>query len=320
MNRSDTKLVIAVDFDGTLALGTKSHITLSEPNYTLINRLKEIKKTLNPYIKIVTARGAKNKLTTEEKISKYKPLIERFCLMYEVPYDEISFAKEYADMYIDDMTIGQYENFIGSKSLFTNNSIIFTENTVIKKCNTALFEKEWYQAAKGIVNVPEVLFINDESIILQKIKSNQPSTITDIITLLENFKVNKIKNFPFFTYTNNIKLHNHASEKVLKAISSLKEHEGTFFHGDLCLNHIIKNDTNLYLIDPNYKNIFGSYLTDAGKAFFSLVAFNKDYTDAEKIIDKFGKDVISFAVAEGLRVCKYRESYISIVNNIAELN
>jgi hypothetical protein len=60
-------------------------------------------------------------------------------------------------------------------------------------------------------------------------------------------------------------------------------------------------------------------LTDAGKAVFSLIAYEASFDEAKKIVNEFGPDVWHFAVAEGLRVCKYQPKYISIVNNIADL-
>jgi len=319
MNRSKTKLVVAVDFDGTLALGIKSHITLSEPNFYLINRLKELKNNTNCYIKIVTARGSKGKLSEEEKIKKYKSLIQQFLTQYEVPYDEISFTKEYADIYIDDMTIGQHDVFTSSRSPFTDNSIIITDHTIVKKCNTALFEKEWYDVSRDRFNVPGVLFANDETIITSKIISNGAVTVDDYIVLLTQFKNETITNYPYFTYTQNIVLHPLCTSKTVDTVKNLPEQTPTFFHGDLCPSHVLKQDGKLFLIDPNYKRIFGNYITDAGKLFFSLIAYNKDFSTAEKIWKAFGNDVVKYAVAEGLRVCKYKDPYISIVNNIADL-
>lgn len=313
-------IIISVDFDGTLALGNASHITSSEPNTPLINRLNQIKKDTDVYIKIVTARGAKGRLTTEEKEKKYTPLIKSFCSEYNIPYDEISYNKEYAHIYIDDMTINQNENFSGYTSIFTKNKLLLTEKTVIKKCNSSLLEKIWYDKAaeKNIVNVPEVLFCNDETIITSRIKSTNKVKAEDILSILEIFRNNQIKNYNFDTYKKNIQVPEYASQNVTDCINNLPKHNGTFFHGDLNCSNIVKND-HLFLIDPNYKYIFGSYLTDAGKAYFGFIAYENNYSEAEIISKKYGKDVIKFAVAEGLRVCKYKPEYISIVNNIGDL-
>jgi tRNA A-37 threonylcarbamoyl transferase component Bud32 len=312
-------MTIVVDFDGTLALGNASHITSSVPNFKLINQLKELKQTINPYVKIVTARGAKGKLTNDEKIKKYKHLIAAFLDMYHVPYDEISFNKEYADLYVDDMTISQFANFSGTESYFTRNKIIFTEHTVIKKCKTALFEKQWYELARAHFNVPEVLFLNDETIITSRINNVKKPSVKDVIDIIERFRGIKTAELPFQTYQDRIVIPKTATPRVSSIISELRDHPATFFHGDLSTSNILKTNDCLWLIDPNFKNVFGSYLTDAGKAFFSFIAYEHSYESAEQISNHFGPEVVKWAVAEGLRVTKYREEYISIVNNIADL-
>lgn len=314
-------MIISVDFDGTLALGNKSHITVGEPNYILIKRLQEIKKTINPYIKIVTARGSKNNLSEENKIAKYKSLIEEFCKLYNIPYDEISFNKEYADIYIDDMTVDQYENIQALKSQFTNNSIIFTENTVIKKTKTSLFEKNWFEIASQYFNTPQILFCNDETIITQKIKEDAKVSIDGCIKLLKQFQTLDIKNFHYSTYIDNILMSPYLSQKGVMVIDSIKENilKPTFFHGDFTRSNMIQSKEKIFLIDPNYKYIFGNYITDAAKLYFSIVAYEKNIDEANLLVNKFGKKILSYAVAEGLRVCKYVPNYISIVNNIAEV-
>lgn len=309
-------MIVVVDFDGTLALGNKSHITLAEPNYALIDRLKKLKKEYDCTIKIATAKGARNNLPIEERQKKYTPLIEKFLEMYEVPYDEISYQKEYGHIYIDDMTISPTEDFTPLLSPFTKNKIIFTDKTVIKHTKSALFEFEWYK--QSIWNTPNVLFCNDELIITEKIIETQKPTIEDYIVILETFKENKIKNWDFNTYTKNLIDIQYSTPKTKKIIETLPKHDGTFFHGDLSTTNILKNEQT-YLIDPNYKNIFGSYLTDAGKLYFSLIAYDHNYPAAQKIAETFGEDVKKFAVAEGIRVCKYKPKYITIVNNIADL-
>lgn len=315
-------IIISVDFDGTLALGNSSHITSAEPNVALIRRLRKIKEDTGAYIKIVTARGSKGKLSAEDKQKKYTPLIKIFCQTHNVPYDEISFNKEYAHIYIDDMTIHQHENFTGHVSRLTKNKLLLTEKTVIKNCDTSLLEKLWYDkvAEKDIINTPEVLFCNDETIITSRIKSTHKITAEDILSILEVFKNNKIKNYSFDTYRNNINISKYASKDTIECIKNIPEHEGTFFHGDVSPSNIIRNNDKLFLIDPNYKYVFGSYLTDAGKAYFSFIAYENNFNEADKIAKKYGKDVVRFAVAEGLRVCKYDPKYISIVNNIADIS
>ena len=318
-------MTIIVDFDGTLTTGNiNSDISEATPNISLISKLQKIKLNINPYIKICTARGSKHKFSLEEKIQKYYKKIENFLIKNQVPFDEISFNKEYGDLYIDDMTISPLEDFDSYLSPFTRNKLIFTENNVIKNCNTSLNEKKWYEEAKSFLNVPDILFCNDSLLITKKIKNTIKPNALDLINLLYIFKEKKtfIEN-SFETYLNNIKLHEFSSlktKKIIELILPKANHPSTFYHGDLSVSNILKEQNGtVWLVDPNIKNVFGSYKTDAGKAFFSFIAYEKNYTEAFVLQKEFGDEIIMWAVAEGLRVVKYRPEYISIVNNIADL-
>lgn len=315
-------MIVAVDFDGTLALGNYSHISLLEPNRALIGRLQELKETANPMIKIVTARGGKAHLSEAQKRERYLALIEAWLLRYGVPYDEITFNKEYANLYIDDQTILPFDDFRGMTSHFTKSKIIFTDRTVIKHSQTALFEFEWYKQARAVgLNVPDVLFCNDECIITERIPCSWNTTAKNLIDLCRQFKGMKPFAYNSYqTYIENIEVIDKASEKTraaVRCIASLS-HPPTFFQGDLSTTNVLATEGGVYLIDPNAKYIFGSYLTDAGKAAFSLIAYEQQFNQARLIFEAF-PDSIYFAIAEGLRVCKYRPEYISIVNNIADV-
>lgn len=309
-------MIIAVDFDGTLALGNKSHISILQPNTLLIKKLNVLREKINPIIKITTARGSKSKLSELEKIFRYHKHIEDWLKKYNVPYDAISFNKEYAAMYIDDMTINPFDDFEAFLSPFTKNKIIMTQNSVIKYSKKALYEFEWYKMAATYIDIPKTLFCNDELIITERIHSHKKPNADELIMLITKFKSIKGQKVEFESYLNNITPIKYSSNAVKEL--KLPMHEPTFYHGDLSTTNVLVTD-KAYCIDPNHKNIFGSYLTDAGKSYFSLIAYEQNYVEANKIAQAFGNDVIKYAVAEGLRVCKYKEKYISIVNNIADL-
>lgn len=315
-------MTIAVDFDNTLAMGSAQHISILAPNRLLIARLRELRRTVNPTIKIVTARGSKDGLTADEKRAKYCSVITAWLKKYDVPFDEISFQKEYANLYIDDQTITPHSGFEGITSTFTGNRVILTETTAIKYAASALFEFEWYKRARLLgFRVPDVLFANDECIITQRIHGYRKPISDDFIAVIEQFqRITTDEKNDFQTYTGNVPSIECATPQTLECIEKLttKAHGATFFHGDLSTTNVMGGDPPT-LIDPNCKHIFGSYLTDAGKAAFSLIAYEAQFPEAQKIVDRFGKDVWFFAVAEGLRVCKYQPKYISIVNNIADL-
>ena len=203
-----------------------------------------------------------------------------------------------------------YYEALGIKpTSFTGNKITFNDKTVIKHCNTGIMEHWWYKAAEQF-NRPEVKYFDTEMIITERIYPTAKPEAKDFIRIIEQMRQLPGNDVPFKTYLDNLPPYN---RKI-----HLKEHAGTFFHGDLSTHNVLKN-SRVWLIDPNHKDVFGSWLTDAGKAFFSLVAYEQNYPEAKKIADHFGPEVINFAVAEGLRVCKYKPEYISIVNNIADL-
>ena len=323
-------MTIAVDFDGTLALGNYPHIAQLAPNRELIRRLQEVRQTLGVSVKIVTARGAKDGLTDDQKARKYGGPIRAWLAKYGVPFDEISFKKEYADLYIDDMTITPHSWFFGLKSTFTGNPVILTETTAIKNSQTAPFEAIWYERARLLgFDVPAVMFYNSDCIITERIHEHRKPDGQIFIKILKRFAETPGEAMDYQTYLENIgpfdlRLRERYPGVTLDAcmvIESLKdrEHKSTFFHGDLSTTNVLCAKDTPYLIDPNVKHIFGSYLTDAGKAAFSLIAYEAQFQEAEKIAAEFGPDVWRYAVSEGLRVCKYQPKYISIVNNIADL-
>lgn len=317
-------MIIAVDFDGTLALGNYPHIAQLAPNRDLIARLHGLRQTVSPTVKIVTARGEKDGLTDDQKKRKYGGAIKEWLTKYNVPFDEISFKKEYAEMYIDDMTITPHSGFYGLKSTFTGNPVILTETTAIKHSKTAPFEADWYGRARLLdFDVPDVLFYNSDCIITERIHDHGKPDARAFIEILAGFQYEHGRPMDYQTYLDNIgpmDLYEGATPEVCNVIESLKslEHESTFFHGDLSTTNVLCTADTAYLIDSNDKHVFGSYLTDAGKACFSLVAYEAQYPEAKKIADHFGQDVWRYAVAEGLRVCKYAPKYISVVNNIAD--
>jgi tRNA A-37 threonylcarbamoyl transferase component Bud32 len=319
------ELPIVVDFDYTLTLESIGEMEAYPPNLPLIKRLQELKKTVNPVIKIVTARGNRDGLTLPEKEKKYLPKMIAWLRKYEVPYDIISFNKEEGRLFIDDITISETADFFGMRSEFTGNKFIFTEKTVTKMCSTALMEHRWYRIAERHgISIPTLRFTNPDCIVLERIIDHQKPTARDYIKLIKAFSGIKEIRYTddYQTYVDNLPVGIIGSTmETMECVEGIAymAHDATFFHGDMSTTNVLCTPDKTYLIDPNVKHVFGSYLTDAGKAVFSLIAYEASFDEAKKIVNEFGPDVWHFAVAEGLRVCKYQPKYISIVNNIADL-
>jgi hypothetical protein len=236
------------------------------------------------------------------------------------------------------MTITPDADFVGHTSYFTNNKIIFTGETVIKNSASALFEFEWYKR-NTVLDAPRVLFCNDETIITERIFEfewykkntvlaapkvlfcNDETIITERIYEVEGGVKRNIaypielmklqKNwhpYPWQTYIDNI-----------PALDiELPEQSPTMFHGDLSTTNVLQGFDGLYFIDPNYKGIFGNWMTDLGKWVFSLIAYEENITEAKALVDYYGLDVWKFAYAEGLRVAKYKEDYNEIIKEIKQ--
>jgi hypothetical protein len=194
---------------------------------------------------------------------------------------------------------------------FTDNRFLLNKNTVVKFCKTGKAEKSWYDSV-NFFNTPKVPYADEEIIVMERIFPTTKPTADDFIRTVKILKNTEYaaNGQPFKTYLDNLPPY----EKPLY----LPVHKGSFFHGDLSTHNILKN-SRVWLIDPNYKDIFGSWLTDAGKAAFSFIAYEKDFESAKLIADAFGPSVWNYAVAEGLRVTKYKPEYLSIVNNVYEI-
>lgn len=311
-------MIIVVDFDGTLMVH-------GEPNNALIDRINAA-YNVGHTIKVVTARGERAGVPDSEKPERYA-WIAGFLKEHGVKYNEISFRKEYAHLYIDDLTISPSDMFSQIQGEFTGSRLLKTPNRVIKETTSAEQQGIAYArlsaALSGLrwLRVPKWDVLNDGCIVTEYIYGEKPD-VYDFARILDFFRQYPAGGYDFSTYVENIPKIKGMSNLVSQAVSEVSdlEHAGTLYHGDLSTTNVIRAYTgNLYLIDPNPREIFGSYLTDAGKAAFSFIAFEGKYPDAEKIIKLFGPAVLRFAVCEGLRVCKYRPEYITFVNNIADL-
>ena len=314
-------MIVIVDFDFTLAVGNTRNIAERLPNYTLIDRLHQLRETTGCTIKIVTARGGADNKTLEQKQAEYLQPITHWLRLHNVPYDDISFNKEYGHLYIDDLAILPYEPLQADVSHFTGNKIVRTERAIYKFAPTALEEAAWYAAAEGIVPVPYVLSFNPEYIALERIYRDGLVKVEDALEHLETFAAHTIANHPFSTYRDYVNAAAMQLETLSRTahgiIRSLPEQPPTFFHGDYSVLNLLPSGDQLYCIDPGMRGVFGNYITDAGKLAFSYIAYYRDFASAQRIADAFGQDVMKFAVAEGCRVARHKQEYTDIVNNIA---
>jgi len=102
-----TELRIAIDLDGTICPIKKPDQSYSElePNPEAVERIKELRKA-GHYIIILTSRHMK---TCEGNVGLVIKRIGKLTLEwlehYDIEYDEISFGKPNAEIYVDDRAI-----------------------------------------------------------------------------------------------------------------------------------------------------------------------------------------------------------------------
>lgn len=315
-------MIVVVDFDFTLAIGNTPNIAERQPNYLLIDRLHKLRETTECTIKVVTARGGADNKTLEQKHEQYLKPITDWLMQHDVPYDTISFNKEYGHLYIDDLGLKPFEPIVAGVGDFTGNKIVMTADAVYKFAPTAAQEAAWYAEAEGIVPTPYVMSFNKEYIALQRIYPNGMVRVDDAIEQLREMASHINKNHNFNSYQQHI---NNSTSRLVGLLSgtaqliasNLPEQPPTFFHGDYSVLNLLPTEEGLYCIDPLYRGIFGNYMTDAGKLAFSYIAYYRDFHSAAQLAGAFGNDVYKFAVAEGIRVAKNKPEYTDIVNNIA---
>jgi tRNA A-37 threonylcarbamoyl transferase component Bud32 len=327
-------MVIVIDFDGTLALGDTNDITRMHPNLKLVNLLNQMYEDGN-YIKIVTARGCKSCSTLQERENKYFNIVTKWLETYNVKYHELSFNKEYGDVYIDDRCYNIKDTIFYNKldSKFTTNKVRRINDCVIKKSNSPKQEVEWYNKALEInLNIPDVLSYDNDTISTSFINGTKCDDVDLIINTLYKFKLTKPTNkVNFNSYIERIQSHieNNPSikngDKLIKMLNKINP-LNTFNHGDFSIHNQIKFDNKLYLIDPIYsEDIYQSYVLDAAKHLFSVLYYNLDadfynlcYSRCISKLDINSRELDILIACESIRVANRKKQLTDISNNLID--
>lgn len=327
-------MVVVIDFDGTLALGDTKDITSMGPNARIINLVNNMYLDGN-YIKIVTARGSQSCNSYQEKYDKYYNVISEWLKTNKVLYHEISFNKEYGDVYLDDRSIDIEKeiHYLKLDSQFTENKVRKINNIVVKKCKNVAESIEWYKIASFYnLNVPKILSYDATTITTNFIKGKRCENFELIYPLIKKFSTIEPSNHATFkSYIERIKSHG-SKNSLIKNIDKLVSHlnevsiPNTFNHGDFSVDNSIESNNILYLIDPNHsKELFQSYVLDIAKHLFSILY----YTQNTDLYNLFMKEYISrfnlnpyylqvLVASESVRVSTYRKQMSEISNNLIQ--
>jgi hypothetical protein len=325
---------VQIDFDGTLTSGISARIHELPPNQNMIELVQELFADDN-HIVICTARGSKSGLTIEERIAKYQDDIEDWLYENDCPYHEVSFVKEYADIYIDDRAFNA-KDLVSYEKLdagFTENKVRRFNNQVIKRTKSAQLEHAWYVYANRIgINTPTVLHCDIDTITMEHIDGVYCDSyrLSNEI-LLKMGRKQGISDASFGDYIANIERHlsnrhwngTGVSEKIIGMLQDV-EIPATFNHGDFSVSNLLQIGNDVYAIDPIFRNdVFQSIYIDIAKNLFSILFYLKDakhYQEAKEFYSKeHGIDDKTLRVliaSESIRVSSYQKRYVDISCNL----
>ena len=327
-------MVVVIDFDGTLALGDTKDINTMVPNLKLVSLINSLHKDGNT-IKIVTARGCKSCVDFDERRKKYYITITKWLNKHKIKYHELSFYKEYADVYIDDRSINIKDTIYYNKldSKFTNNKVRRVNNFVVKKSDSSTNEVKWYNEALNLdINIPEILSYDSDTITTGFIDGKLCANVDLFLEVLKKFQSTPPSNkIGFGTYTQRIQHHLNNNPTIVgkdKLINRLNKVNipNTFNHGDFSTTNLIESNGKLYLIDPIMSdNIFQSYVIDTAKHLFSILYYNLDYELYNQCYSKYisdlniNKKTLNTLIAcEAIRVANRKPQLIDICNNLID--
>lgn len=159
MPTSEGRLIIAVDFDGTLSLEGGEYPAPGEPNIPLIRKLQQMRRGFNPVIIIWTCRTGSDLQPMKDFLNSNEIPWDRINENYE---DQLNFAepKIFADVYIDDRAKTP-EDFIetGLDGVRikddTGKDMVLVESTEVVEVLIALVQPEYVaKVAKEHFNFP----------------------------------------------------------------------------------------------------------------------------------------------------------------------
>lgn len=279
---------IVFDLDDTICKHEKRDFKNAQPVERTIKKIKEAKK-LGAEIIIYTARGQNSCAGNLKKIKeKYEEPITKWLKQNNVPFDELRFGKPLADLYVDDKGIS-LESFLPLRiERLKGNSgatVYILGDIAIKECSNAWDQYSWYKKAEKYgINVPNVKSVVLDTITMERcgeeITELTEPIVQKMISTVYTFKrvphktkfrtSSIIKRVDEHLKTAGIKDSYAKTKTVITLNESLLKAETSFSHGDFSVSNCLKNGRDIYVIDPNQKDNYSSYLLDFAKLKFSM--------------------------------------------------
>lgn len=284
-------MIISVDFDDTITRSTNGldiRKEMPEIRWEIVDHMRKLKEQ-GHYIKVVTARGCLScNNDMNKRIAKYYDRIKQILDVNNIPYDELSFNKEYAEVYLDDSCGNAvYSDFEIYHNPNSKNHVVRYGDMIVKEGPTTGDEWDWYCRNRKF-NVPDGIRFNP----LQKIlymKYIKPTTcsIYSYSTVLRTainckphpYEPKMLHMFETFVrdtlQRSKLEIKSEMYHALQDFYAEVVDTMATSFsfesHGDLTTANIIDDGNDVYVIDPVApENQYRGPWLDLGKFRFSL--------------------------------------------------
>lgn len=331
-------MIFVVDFDNTITKNTNGidiKTTIPEVREEIIQHIKDL-KAQGHYIKIVTARGCLScNNDMQKRIAKYYDYVKGILEHYNIPYDELSFNKEYGEVYLDDSAANP---IMSDFKIFTNpnskNTVIRYGDMIVKSGPTVEDEYNWYKQNK-VFNTPNCISYNPKQRVLymKYIPSEDMNEYEYAMMIRRAFAVDKepcssdVVNAFFYDSIErrNVILDSKKISKIFDFNEYLRKTLMKYYseesHGDLTMVNMLRSseDGRVYVIDPVApKGQYRSPLLDLGKFLLSTdqYLFPVKYLDEGRLFRHINynftnKNMMAIKFCQllcYLRISKYRNS------------
>lgn len=272
---------VMVDLDDTLSFTTNRNFDNAYCDQGVVEKLKEL-KAMGWTIVIQTARGQLS--CNGDYLAadlKYRVSVENWLRNHNVPYDELTFNKRLAQLYIDDKAMTPWdfkETVFSEEHGLSGADVIRIGDRIHKTHPNVKNEAAWYDMAERVVKVPGERVLCGSTLTMQYIESDSRYNWYKLESVLETFRRIPVVCPDWENYltrlTDHAKLANLDCSKIEQLglkFSEIANENKSFCHGDFSVDNILWHKNEPVLIDPiDMSDSYSSWVIDYSKLIQSF--------------------------------------------------
>jgi hypothetical protein len=250
---------IVFDLDDTISFCHDRDWVNAKPNIDLIRRINKLYNE-GWFIHIHSSRGQLSGIDYTDQVMEW---LESNGVLFH----KLEFGKPLAMLYVDDKAIS-VDDFMGIEleelpGGWSGNTVLRIGNKIFKKDSNIQATVAWYKSAARFYNVPEVLSVIGDQLVLRYIKPSDKktkATFDELVFIAKSFEaIEPINKYKWKHYIDRIAQHcdwlflNKKDEyhAVIKLLENMQQPKHTFCHGDLTPdNTVVDRKGYVNLIDP----------------------------------------------------------------------